>query len=150
MNLKHLPFLLVLLASCTASVKQSTKSPLVGTWKLISGTIITPKDTTVTGYTKDKSFIKVINDTHFAFMLHDLNGGKDSTAVYASGGGKYELVGDKYTEHLEYCTDRQWEGHDFSFRITITNDTLMQQGIEEVASAGVSQVNIEKYVRASR
>jgi hypothetical protein len=145
MNLKHLSLLALVLTSCTASV--STKPPIVGTWKLISGTITTNGKTTVTDYTKGQSFIKIINDTHFAFLLHDLNGGKDTTAVYSSGGGKYELAGDKYTEHLEYCSDRQWEGHDFSFNVTIKNDTLVQQGIEEVESAGVSQMNVEKYIR---
>jgi len=147
MNFKPVVLLIFVLASCTASVKTNTKPAIVGTWKLISGTLISKGDTSVTDYTKDQSFIKIINDTHFAFLLHDLKGGKDSTAVYTSGGGKYELVDDKYTEHLEYCTDRQWEGHDFSFKITIHNDTLVQQGIEEVASAGVSQMNIEKYIR---
>src|ERR1044071_4333481 len=107
MNFKHISLLAIVLTSCTASV--STKTPIVGTWKLISGTVTSNGKTTVTDYTKDRSFIKVINNTHFAFMLHDLNGGKDSTsAVYSSGGGKYELDGDKYTEHLEYCSDRQW------------------------------------------
>jgi len=147
MNLKHFLLLLVL-TSCTTSGEQSTpKLPIVGTWKLISGTITSNGKSTVTDYTKGQSFIKIINDTHFAFLLHDLGGGKDGTAVYTSGGGKYELVADKYTEHLEYCTDRQWEGHDFSFTITIRDDTLTQQGVEEVASAGVRQMNVEKYVR---
>jgi len=143
------PFILLLLAACTAKVETNAPvKPIVGTWKLVSGTLITKKDTTVTDYVNGKSFIKVINDTHFAFMLHDLTGGKDSTnAVYSSGGGKYDLVNDTYTEHLEYCSAREWEGHDFSFKITIRNDTLIQEGREEVESAGVSQLNIEKYVR---
>lgn len=142
-----LPLIPFLLTACTASVKNEPAKPILGTWKLISGTLIEKGDTTVTDYTKDLSFIKIINDTHFAFLLHNTNGAKDSTAVYSSGGGKYDLAGDKYTEHLEYCSDRQWEGHDFSFTITIANDTLTQQGLEEVASAGVSRLNIEKYVR---
>jgi hypothetical protein len=150
MKFKLFSLLIIVLVSCTTSVKQSASElPIAGTWKLVTGTIVSNGKTTVTDYTKGQSFIKVINDTHFAFLLHDLNGGKDSTAVYSSGGGKYELVDDNYTEHLEYCTDRQWEGHDFSFKITIRNDTLIQQGIEEVASAGVSQMNTEKYVRLS-
>lgn len=147
MKLKLLA-LIVVLASCTTAVKKS--NDIVGTWKLVSGTLIEKGDTTVTDYTKGQSFIKVINDTHFAFMLHDLNGGKDSTAVSASGGGKYTLADDNYTEHLEYCSDRQWEGHDFNFKITIQNDTLTQKGVEEVASAGVSRMNIEKYVRVKQ
>jgi hypothetical protein len=140
--------LLLLLASCTTkTVDVAERPPIVGTWKLISGTLIEKGDTTVTDYTKSSSFIKVINDTHFAFMSHDLNGGKDSTASYSSGGGKYTLEQNNYTEHLEYCSDRQWEGHEFKFTVTIQNDTLVQQGMEEVASAGVNRLNIEKYCR---
>lgn len=121
--------------------------PIQGTWKLVSGTTIEKTDTTVTDYTTGKSFIKVINETHFAFQGHDLNKGKDSTAFYSSGGGKYELKDSAYTEHLEYCSDRQWEGNDFNFTIAIHNDTLVQQGIEKIDSIGVNRINIEKYVR---
>lgn len=120
---------------------------ITGTWKLISGTLIEKGDTTVTWYTKNISFIKIINDTHFAFLSHDLNKGKDSLAMYSSGGGSYSLKDSQYTEHLEYCSDRQWEGNDFSFTISIHNDTLIQKGIEKVADAGVDRLNIEKYVR---
>ena len=122
-------------------------SPLVGTWQLVSGTVIEKGDTTITHYSKGLSFIKIINDSHFAFLLHDSNGGRDSSAVFGSGGGKYDLADSIYTEHLEYCTDRQWEGHDFVFTIMIRGDTLVQRGIEEIKSAGISRLNIEKYFR---
>jgi hypothetical protein len=122
-------------------------SQIEGTWKLINGTLIEKSDTTITDYTKDKSFIKVINKTHFAFMGHDLTKGKDSAAFYSSGGGRYELQDSNYTEHLEYCNNRQWEANDFHFTITISNDTLVQQGVEKIDSIGVNRINIEKYVR---
>jgi Cu/Zn superoxide dismutase len=134
--------------SSTQAKPAETKSLIQGTWKLISGTTIEKTDTTVTDYTKDKSFTKVINNTHFAFMGHDLNKGKDSaSAFFSSGGGVYELNDNNYTEHLEYCNDRQWEGNDFNFTIGIQNDTLTQQGLEKIDSIGVNRVNIEKYVR---
>lgn len=143
---RTLPLVMLLLAACTAPMKtEVTTKPIVGTWKLISGTLIEKGDTVVTDYTKDQSFIKIINDTHFAFLLHSI----DSAGVYGSGGGKYDLINNKYTEHLEYCSDRQWEGHDFSFTITIKNDTLVQEGREEIESAGIDRLNIEKYVRLS-
>ena len=63
------------------------------------------------------------------------------------GGGSYSLKDSLYTEHLEYCNDRQWEGNDFDFTITIKNDTLTQTGIEKVANAGINRLNIEKYSR---
>ncbi|RYG02640.1 MAG: hypothetical protein EOO02_10145 [Chitinophagaceae bacterium] len=121
---------------------------LVGTWKLITGTLIEKGDTTVTDYTKTSSFIKIINATHFAFIQHDLQKGKDSTASFSAGGGTYSLKDSSYTEHLEYCNAREWEGHDFNFTVTISNDTLVQRGIEVVESQNINRLNIEKYVRA--
>jgi hypothetical protein len=144
-------FIVIVFLSTSCSVGTTTpSSPIQGTWKLLSGTIIENGDTTLTDYTSDKSFIKVINNSHFAFLLHDLNSGQDSAAVFASGGGRYELTDSLYTEYLEYCSDRQWEGHDFQFVVTILNDTLTQKGIERVESAGVDRINIETYVRATR
>jgi hypothetical protein len=93
------------------------------------------------------SFIKIINETHFAFLQHNKGKGVDSVAVFVAGGGKYSLKDSTYTEHLEYCSAREWEGHDFTFTITINNDTLVQSGIEKVESEGINRINIEKYVR---
>ncbi|WP_153797635.1 lipocalin-like domain-containing protein [Foetidibacter luteolus] len=150
--MKLATFLLALMffASCgqhTTEHAMPERAPLEGTWKLLSGTLIEKGDTTVTDYTQKLSFIKIINDTHFAFMLHDLAKGKDSGATFSAGGGKYELKDSTYTEHLEYCSDRQWEGNDFHFTISIKGDTLVQSGVEKIESAGVDRINIEKYVR---
>jgi hypothetical protein len=124
------------------------KNELIGTWKLVEGIIIEKGDTTVTDYTKEKSIIKIINDTHFSFTLHDLAKGKDSaTAAFSAGAGSYTLEGNKYTERLEYCSAREWEGQDFHFTVSISKDTLVQTGEEKIESAGVSRLNTEKYVR---
>jgi hypothetical protein len=134
--------------SCKSTTgDEQPKLPLKGTWKLITGTLTENGKTTVTDYTKSTSFIKIINEDHFAFLQHDLNKGKDSAAVFVAGGGSYSLKDSLYTEHLEYCNDRQWEGNDFAFTITIANDTLVQKGIEKVESAGINRINMEKYAR---
>lgn len=122
---------------------------IVGTWKLVKATLIEKGDTTVTEYTSGVSFIKIINDTHFAFLQHDLNNGRDS-AVYVSGGGAYSLNGNQYTENLEYCSAREWEGHDFTFTIALNGDTLIQSGLEKVEGAGINRLNIEKYVKVKK
>ena len=143
-----------ILISCGTSVKNDEPKkailPLQGTWKLLTGITIDKGDSTITDYTKGQQFIKIINENHFAFLNHDLNKGKDSAAVFSSGGGSYSLTDSSYTEHLEYCTDRQWEGNDFHFTVTINNDTLIQKGIEKIENIGVDRINIEKYIRVKK
>lgn len=135
------------LAACQPKPVEETAIPLTGTWKLLTGTLIEKGDTVVTDYTRDRSFIKIINDTHFAFLHHDLNKGQDSTAVFVAGGGSYSLAGDVYVEKLEYCSARNWEGNDFSFTVSVSADTLVQSGVEKIESEGIDRMNIEKYVR---
>jgi len=120
---------------------------LNGTWQLVSGTTITKGVSVVTDYTKNQSMIKIINDTHFAFLRHDLNTKKDSSNHFDAGGGSYTLNGNNYTEHLDYYTDKNWEGKTFDFTVTIKNDTLIQKGLEKVESEGIDRIIIEKYLR---
>lgn len=135
-----------IIISCNQQEKKEEAKTLAlqGTWKLITGTLIEKGDTTITDYTKDRSFIKIINESHFSFLHHSLR--KDTTD-FSAGGGRYEISGNSYTEHLEYCSAKEWEGHDFNFTMTINGDTLTQQGIEKIEAQGIDRMNIEKYVR---
>jgi len=139
---------LAFMISCkekTENNLQTTSTiPIQGTWKLLTGTLIEKGDTSITDYTKDLSFIKIINDSHFSFLQHDTR--KDSTN-FSAGGGRYELKGNTYTEHLEYCNAKEWEGHDFTFTVTIANDTLIQTGVEKIEAQGIDRINTEKYIR---
>lgn len=157
--MKHTLPILLLVTLCAAcggksvylnDTELASQEQLKGTWKLIRATLIEKGDTTITDYTKDISFIKIINDTHFAFLQHDLNKGKDSSAVFVAGGGQYSLQDSLYRESLEYCSARDWEGNNFEFVISLKNDTLTQRGIEKVAAAGVDRINIEKYIRVAK
>lgn len=147
--------IVILIVSCSEKAEDdpenSATTSIKGTWKLLTGTIIEKGDTTITDYTKNKSFIKIINDSHFAFLLHDLSKGKDSSsAEFSAGGGSYSLTGNNYTEHLEYCNAREWEGHDFSFTIIISGDTLIQSGVEKIEAQGINRINTEKYLRIKK
>ena len=146
--------IMVMFIACTENQEPEPVSkqnvPITGTWKLLSGTLIEKGDTVVTEYNSTSSFIKIINDSHFAFLHHDLTKGKDTPAVFSAGGGTYSIDNERYTEHLEYCTARNWEGHDFTFTVSISNDTLIQSGIEKIEAEGVDRMNIEKYVRVKQ
>jgi hypothetical protein len=92
------------LLSCNSSIQSpeatSAKKPIEGTWKLLTGTVVEKGDTVVTDYTKGKSFIKIINGDHFAFLTHDLGKGKSADSMFVAGGGGYSFHDSSYTEHL--------------------------------------------------
>ena len=85
----------VIFLSCNSSVQTaettSSKKPIEGTWKLLTGTLIEKGDTVVTDYTIGKAFIKIINDDHFAFLTHDLSKGKNADSMFSCGGGGYSV-----------------------------------------------------------
>jgi len=141
-----LPF--CLLVSCKSQPEPGLR--LNGTWRLVSGTTITKGVATVTDYTKESNMIKIINDSHFAFLKHDINPPKDSTNHFDAGGGSYTLTGDQYTEHLDYYSDRNWEGKTFPFTVSISNDTLIQRGMEKVEKENIDREIIERYVRVTK
>jgi hypothetical protein len=144
-RLTSLLFAFSLLFSCKARQGESIR--LNGTWQLLSGTTITRGVSAVTDYTKGKMMIKIINDSHFAFLSHDLNPPKDSSNHFDAGGGSYSLTGDQYIEHLDYYTDHNWEGKPFTFTVSIKDDTLIQRGIEKVENENINREIIEKYIR---
>ena len=144
---------LILTSFCIIScenTKQENELPLIGTWELVSATS-TEKDSTVSTFNPKLRMIKIINPTHFAFLSHDMTGGKDSTtAFYSAGGGTYTLKDSIYTEHLEYFSDRQWENNKFEFVVKIQNDTLVQKGIEKVEKLGIDHIIVEKYKKVKK
>ncbi|GAA4300082.1 lipocalin-like domain-containing protein [Aestuariibaculum suncheonense] len=151
MTIKHTLLLLILFMLSCGKKKTSQPSNFIsieGTWKLISATTI-KEDSIIPSDLSNKSVIKIINASHFAFLNHDLNQGKDSLSFFASGGGKYKLKDNKYTEFLEYCNFRNWEGNIFEFTVEIHGDTLIQRGFEKVQDAGTDHEIIETYLRTN-
>ena len=151
MKFKALSLLTIAVFLTACQTKQEKEDVLSyhlnGTWQLITGTTITKGVSAVTDYTKNQRMIKIINDTHFAFLKHALNTSKDSTNAFDAGGGSYTLKGNQYTEHLDFYSDKKWEGKTFTFTISIKKDTLTQKGLEKVEGTGIDRIIIEKYVR---
>ncbi|WP_144008997.1 hypothetical protein [Pedobacter africanus] len=61
--------------------------------------------------------IKIINDTHFAFLNHELETVRDSS--------------NHFDEFLDFYKDKNWEGKTLNFKVSIQNDTLIQTGVEK-------------------
>ncbi|KQR71099.1 hypothetical protein [Pedobacter sp. Leaf176] len=138
-----------LLYACKEKTHQvaNNQPNIQGTWKLISGTITDRKSGKITNYLANFNMIKIINDTHFAFLKHSKNP-EDSTG-FDAGGGTYLLNGSTYTEHLTYYKNKNWEGKTFDFKLSLAKDTLIQTGLEKVEKEGIDRVIVEKYVKES-
>ena len=154
MKLKFLFIPVVSLAACKAPVQETAlrkdlASPLAGTWRLISAVTVTKGDSVPTYPVKGQEMIKVINDSHFTFVRHDIKGG-GSKPIFDSGAGTYKLDGDNYTEHLQYCNYREWENHDFNFKVSFKGDTLVQKGVEKIDSLKIDHEIIETYIKLNK
>ncbi|WP_031527766.1 hypothetical protein [Dyadobacter crusticola] len=152
MNLKLAALLLLVsVTQCTSKTEtanQPKEQSIIGTWHLHSSQIIEKGDTINTFPVKDQEMIKQITDTHFSFMKHDTRQGKGDTAVFDAGAGTYTLKGEDYTENLQYCNYREWENHQFKFKLRINGDTLVQTGFERIDSLGVDREIREVYVKS--
>lgn len=139
----------VVLTACTNRNPAQTTNHLQlnGTWKLLTHTAIAKGKSEVTDYTKKQEFIKIINDTHFGFLTHSLPGDTSKKNGFDAGGGRYDLKGNQYTEHLDYYTDKNWQGKSFTFTVSFSGDTLVQRGEEKVEKENVNQEIIEKYIK---
>lgn len=147
MKISFLPITLLLISLLSCNPPKKSSIPIEGTWRLVSATTIKQGVSSTTDYTKKSNMIKIINDSHFAFLKHDTNSPKDSSNHFDAGGGSYTLKGDIYTEHLDYYSNRNWEGNTFNFTVSISNDTLIQKGVEKVEREGIDHEIIERYVR---
>ena len=127
--------------------KNEIAAQLPGSWRLLSAITVENGQKKISDYTKDQEMIKVINGSHFSFLKHDFKLNKEGKNNFDAGGGRYQLIGDDYTEFLDFYNDKNWEGKSFNFKIRIDKDTLIQTGVEKVESAGVDRTITEKYVK---
>ena len=139
-------------AGCTPTHQPESQSPknnAMGTWQLVAKTTYIG-DTVKHDKIEGTRTIKIINDTHFAFLTHEVPIPGDTakaTPVFVAGGGTYTLRDSIYTEVLEYCNFREWENHKFTFTLKVKGDSLIQSGEEKVEAANISQTIVEKYLR---
>ena len=115
---------------------------IIGTWKMVYADIKENDSLQIKDLTKSK-FIKIINETHFAFFNQNFT---DATLFYG-GGGTYKLENDSYIEKLQFTSVNEVRDHEFPFTIEIKNDTLIQYGLEEVKEANIKRYIVEKYIR---
>lgn len=133
----------VISCNCKEPTSNTTSEKSIeGTWKLFYGSI-KEKDSLAIRDVSQSEFIKIINDSHFAFF----NQVQGSSESFYGGAGTYTLIGDNYEESLDYIGNTDIRGHKFPFTIALKGDTLIQHGHEKVEASNIDRYIVEKYVR---
>ena len=130
--------------SCSKDVKEQEQSgsTLEGTWKMTYAEI-RENDSVQVKDLSSTDFIKIINQSHFAFFNQE----RDTQDNFTAGAGTYTFDGSEYVENLDFINFMDYRGHTFSFQVEIKGDSLIQQGHEKIEASGIDRYILEKYVR---
>ena len=150
---KHILIIVIIVGSISCNKKEKPTldvdnlsidltSKIVGTWKLLYAETKT-KDTIEIKDLTNTTFVKIINNNHFAFF----NQKNNTSEGFYGGGGSYTLDGTVYKETLNYISVEEIRGHEFTFNVEFKGDTLIQSGIEDVPDAGIKRFILEKYIK---
>jgi hypothetical protein len=141
--MKKVIFLGLIITLIIGSCTQEKKSPIEGTWKLVSAKTangaIFPID-------YQGSQIKMFTKGYFAYFGH-FGTGDSLTVVNHSGGGPYKFEGNRCEVIREYYYTESLVGTTGRWLIEIRNDTLIQkQPADENWNLG-EKFGTEIYVR---
>ena len=143
--------LLALLVNCAGE----RESKLEGVWELVSAKYTSP-DTTIVTTPTDWKQIKVITKSHFVFVGQEPVRGKfrgiptdaellAAARTFFAGGGTYTLVGDTYTENLQFFFNPNYVGHSVPYKCQMEGDRWIQSGIYPAKSIGLKEHDMELY-----
>lgn len=126
----------------TKTTKEGQGSKIIGTWKLVYGDIKTGDSVEIKDLS-NTTFIKILNEGHFAFF----NQVDNTSDGFYGGGGSYVFDGSTHKETLEYTSLQEIRGHEFTFEVEFKGDTLIQKGLEDVPEIGLKRYITEKYIK---
>ncbi len=116
-------FILVAFNSCN----QQEKSPIEGTWEMVSGKWTRP-DSTIFEYPgniKDLSQLFMYSKNYFIYCGRFMS---DTATRDNYGGGTYQFDENKYEETILYFSNPDNIGIKLAFELVIKNDTLIKTG----------------------
>jgi hypothetical protein len=138
-----------LLTGCQTSSDSGQGVTLEGEWKLELETLAIGDQTYSTFDGKSREMIKMFTDSHFAFSSKGTNRPRFSSYQltteqkvvafdnYGGSLGRYSYENNILTEHIEYSSFPNYEGMSIRFTITITGDTMVQEGVYPLIALGL-------------
>ncbi|MGJ8527498.1 lipocalin-like domain-containing protein [Maritalea sp.] len=124
---------------------------LVGEWTLISAEI-TKNGETTSILDPNRSYIKMFTRNRFAFFSrlpnreNFSNNATDAELMlgaksFDAGTGRFDLNGQDYIEHLDFCSHPNYEGQSIAFKLTYVDEVLTQEGIYPLKRLGFADAD---------
>jgi hypothetical protein len=141
------------LSGCHSLSDSHQADTLESEWQLELETLAIGEQKYITFDGKSRAMIKIFTDSHFAFSSIGTNRPRFSSyqltkeqkvvAFDNFGGslGRYNYEDNMLTEHIEYSSFPNYEGVSISFKITISGDTMIQEGIYPLIELGLGDQN---------
>ena len=139
----------VFLTGCQTLRVSHQAGTLEGEWQLELESLTIGEQNYTTFDGKSRQMIKIFTDSHFAFSSIGINRPRFSSyqltkeekvVAYDNFGGslgRYSYQDNILTEHIEYSSFPNYEGVSIPFKITITGDTMVQEGIYPLIELGL-------------
>jgi hypothetical protein len=143
--MKKIIFLSLIFSLIIGSCTQEKKSPIEGSWKLVSANYTTPDTVINYPFSNNGNHMKIINKIYFSTIWQDTTINKSMWGYAGFNGGTYTFENGVYTETLMYFSIPANIGSEASFKAEIKNDTLVLIDIPKKPRDGFS--NVEKWKR---
>ncbi|KPH64646.1 lipocalin-like domain-containing protein [Pseudoalteromonas neustonica] len=138
-----------LLTGCKTLGDNPQPNALEGEWQLELETLAIGEQEYTTFDGKNRKMIKIFTDSHFAFSSigtnrprfnsYQLTADQKVVAFDNYGGslGRYTYENDTLIEHIEYSSFPNYEGVSIPFKITIIDNTMIQEGLYPLIELGL-------------
>jgi hypothetical protein len=134
-SIRGLFLMVVVLLFVTSGCMQEEKSPIVGTWKLVSWEGTSNDGSGTHKYPGDIEMfdeIFIYSEGYFLFSGR-YKVAEDSVSHANYGGGSYTYDTDNYTETIMYFPSEDYIGRTLNYNIEINGDTLIKKGPVDAA-----------------
>ncbi|MCF6442915.1 lipocalin-like domain-containing protein [Pseudoalteromonas luteoviolacea] len=147
------------LTGCKTTNNSSQVDTLEGEWQLELETLVIGDQKYTTFDGKSREMIKIFTDSHFAFSSigtnrprfnsYQLTKEQKVVAFDNFGGslGRYSYKNNILIEHIEYSSFPNYEGVSIPFKVSITGDTMIQEGAYPLVKLGLGEQ--DGYLRAT-
>ena len=113
----------LLLVSGGAALAGELPGPLDGAWEMVRGKQTRADGSVVEITREDRQALKIIGTGHFVYISQD-----GPEAFHGAHGGRCEIDGNEYTEHVDHAFLEEMRGQSYTFEFRLEGDEWHVRG----------------------